>query len=75
MARPGSTFYCDTPLQSLFLDLLPDSILSVVSRCSSLDCNFLDVILFVALSSNILIVALHGSTFILVRPSSCFDCD
>ena len=40
------TFYCDTPLQSFLIALLPDSILSVIPRCSSFDCDFLDVILF-----------------------------
>ena len=55
-------FYSDTPLQFFLIALLPDSILSVIPRCSSFDCDFLDVILFGALHMS-LIVVLPGSSF------------
>ena len=61
VALPGSTFYCDTPLQSFLIALLTDSIFSVIPCCSSFDCDFLDVILFGALHMS-LIVVLPGST-------------
>ena len=55
-------FYCETPLQSFLIALLPDGILSVIPRCSSFDCDFLDVIMFGALHMS-LIVVLPASSF------------
>ena len=45
----------DTPLQTVLIARLPDSIFSIkhVRHCSLFDCDFLDVILFVALPSNL----------------------
>ena len=50
----GRAFVCGTPRQSILIAIHPDSTLfSVIRRCNSFDCDFLGVILFVALPSNI----------------------
>ena len=72
VALSGSTFYCDTPLQSFLIAILSDSILSVIRRCSSFDCDFLDVILLWHSLAIFLIVVLPGSTFDFGTPLQYF---